>query len=336
MVATLSLSNPVDILRAAVVAAVMAPSSHNTQPWRFRICGATLDLFADPTRQLKVIDGARRQQIQSCGCALYNARIAVRAMGYTDEVTTMLVDHDEPDHLATLHLGAPHAVTQRDRDLMSVIGKRHTNRRSFLARPIAQSITDALAHTAEAEGVRFVRLDPSQKAAVAELIEQADHAQFSDPAFRAELAEWLRPFGSLKRDGIPFVEKEYGSGLPFTLVRALRSPGLGDAFGKTEEALVVGAPAVLALGTERDDPPAWLACGEALQAILLEATTLGLSASFLNQVLELPTMRAKLADIAPGLGYPQMVIRLGVPDRPIEHAAPRRPIDDVLEVVSRR
>lgn len=30
--------------------AALAPSSHNTQPWRFRITGATVDLFAEPTR----------------------------------------------------------------------------------------------------------------------------------------------------------------------------------------------------------------------------------------------------------------------------------------------
>jgi len=333
MATTQSESMSVNVLRAAAGAAAMAPSSHNTQPWRFRITGATLDLFADRSRHLKVIDSERRQQIQSCGCALYNARIAVRAMGYTDEVTIMLVDHDEPNHLATLHLGAPREVTQHDRDLMTAIGHRRTNRRAFLARPVAQSIIDALARAVEAEGTRFARLDPPQKHAIARLIEQADHAQFSNPEFREELSRWLRPFGSFKRDGIPFVEKEYGSGVPFAVVRALRSPGLGDAFGKLEEELVIGAPAVIALGTDSDDPSAWLACGEALEALLLETTALGLSASFLNQVLEIPELRAKFAEIVPGIGWPQMVLRIGVPSEPIEDGAPRRDLDDVLEIV---
>jgi hypothetical protein len=37
-------------LVSLVERAALAPSSHNTQPWRFRITGATVDLFADPTR----------------------------------------------------------------------------------------------------------------------------------------------------------------------------------------------------------------------------------------------------------------------------------------------
>jgi len=131
----------VDVLHAAVEAAVMAPSSHNTQPWRFRISGSLLDVLLDPTRHLGVIDSDGRQQIQSCGCALYNARVAVRAMGYVDDVTTMLTDAEEPGHLATLHVGEPHVTTELEHALMAAIPRRHTNRRGFLARPVGSVIT---------------------------------------------------------------------------------------------------------------------------------------------------------------------------------------------------
>lgn len=62
--------------------------------------------------------------------------------------------------------------------------------------------------------------------------------------------------------------------------------------------------------------------------------TLGLSASFFDQVLELPELRAKLSEIVPGVNHPQMVLRIGIPSDPIAHAAPRRAVDDVLEIVT--
>jgi nitroreductase len=319
------------VLRNAVVAAVMAPSSHNTPPWRFRIAGTTLDLLADPKRHLSVIDRERRQLVQSCGCALFNARIAVRAMGYEDEVTVMFVDNTVPEHLATLHLGGLHVPTERDRKLMAAVGIRATNRRAFLPRPVPTADIDALADAAAQEGATLVRFGPEQKAALARLIEDADHEQFANPAFRDELARWLAPLGSLRKDGIPFVEKEYGTNLPFGHVRALRSPALGDVFGLLEETLVRGAPVVAVLCTPDDDPTSWLACGQALESVLLHATSLGLSASFLNQVLEVPDMRKRVAALVPEAGYPQMVLRLGVPAEPIEHRAPRRDVDDVIE-----
>ncbi len=328
--APLSVAHP-DVLRAAVDAAVRAPSSYNSQPWRFRIDGSMLEVFADRTRHLRVIDAERRQQIQSCGCALYNARVAVRAMGYSDVVTAMLADGVHPDLIATLHLGEPHIASDLDHELFAAVRKRHTNRRAFLARPIGSVVTDGLIAAAADEGVAMARLVPTQKRALAHVIDEADRLQYGDPAFRAELAHWLAPTGSRRRDGIPFVEKEYGSVLPFTVTRALRSPGLGDEVGKLEEELVNGAPVVLVIGTRSDEPTEWLACGQALEAVLLLATTHGMSAAFLNQVLELPDQRGRVAELVPEVGYPQMVLRLGYPEHEVEHAAPRRSIDDVLE-----
>ncbi len=321
-----------DILRDAVTAAVMAPSSHNTQPWRFRITGDTLDVFADSSRHLHVIDPARRQQVQSCGCALYNARVAVRASGFADEVTAMLVDGEQPDHLATLHLGRAHTPTADDRSRMQAIPQRHTNRREFLPRPVAAVHTDAMAADAAAEGATLIRILPDQKLAIAHLVDHSDRLQLADPAFRAELGRWLTPFGSRRHDGIPFVEKEYGSALPFAKLRALHSPSLAGDFAQLEEERALASPAIVVLGTRGDDIADWLACGQALEAVLLRATALGLSASFLNQVLEIPELRARVADIVPGIGYPQMVLRIGVTAEPVRHAAPRRDIADVLEI----
>src|SRR5690242_14591323 len=63
-----------EILRAAQQA-VLAPSVHNTQPWRLHADEHTLDLFIDPERQLRVLDPRGRQMMISAGCALMNIRV---------------------------------------------------------------------------------------------------------------------------------------------------------------------------------------------------------------------------------------------------------------------
>lgn len=321
------------VLRHAVAAAVMAPSSHNTQPWRFRIVGSTLEVLTDNLRQLPVIDRERRQLVVSCGCALFNARVAIRAMGYTDEVTVMVPEQAPPELIATIQLGPRIAPSETDLALMRALPLRRTNRRRSLHRPIPAAETAGLIDTAASLGAWMVRLLPRQKAEIAGLIDLADHRQYGDPAFRAELASWLIPWTSRRRDGIPFIEKEYGSALPFSVMRALRSPGLADEFGKLEAELAIGAPVVVVLGTAADEPTDWLACGQALEAVLLHATHMGLSAAFLNQVLEVPDLRGRIATLVGCPGYPQVVLRLGYPEEPIQHAAPRRDLDDVLLVV---
>jgi hypothetical protein len=61
-----------------VAAATMAPSRHNSQPWRFRFDPAsqTIGLYADPERMLRVSDPAGRGLHIACGAALFNLRLA--------------------------------------------------------------------------------------------------------------------------------------------------------------------------------------------------------------------------------------------------------------------
>src|SRR5438094_3451657 len=54
--------------------ALLAPSSHNSQPWLFHICKNTLELYADRRRACPVVDPGDRELIMSCGCALFHLR----------------------------------------------------------------------------------------------------------------------------------------------------------------------------------------------------------------------------------------------------------------------
>ena len=76
-------------LDALVQAAALAPSSHNTQPWRFRLDGRTVDVLADRTRALPINDPHDRELTISCGCALFNLRVAAAAVGLEARVDVL-------------------------------------------------------------------------------------------------------------------------------------------------------------------------------------------------------------------------------------------------------
>ncbi len=82
------------------------------------------------------------------------------------------------------------------------------------------------------------------------------------------------------------------------------------------------------LGTDGDSTACRLDAGRALARVLLRATQDDVSASFLNQPVELEDLRPKVATLADHAGVAQLVLRFGY--GPQTYPTPRRPVRDVL------
>ena len=63
-------------LRFLVRYAILAPSTRNTQPWRFRVEGECIEVLADLSRLHPVADRDRRELYLSVGCAIENLLVA--------------------------------------------------------------------------------------------------------------------------------------------------------------------------------------------------------------------------------------------------------------------
>src|SRR5262245_17662432 len=127
-------STDTDALRSAAEAALRAPSILNTQPWRWHVTADALELYADPDRQLPVVDPDHRLSTISCGIALHHARTALAAEGRTDQVTR-LPDADQPDLLARIAITASRHPTAADVRRYETTLIRHTDRRLFTGQP---------------------------------------------------------------------------------------------------------------------------------------------------------------------------------------------------------
>ncbi len=92
---------PAWVMERIVEVASKAPSVHNTQPWRWRGGGHTLELYADRTRQLARTDPLGRNLTISCGAALHHAQVAAGALGWGPAVIRH-PDPDRPDLLARM------------------------------------------------------------------------------------------------------------------------------------------------------------------------------------------------------------------------------------------
>lgn len=311
--------------------AILAPSSHNTQPWRFVIDRNEIALFADRNRSLPVVDPDDRELIISCGAALANLCIAIRHFGYKAEVT-LCPQPNDVDRIATIGLGRNHKPTCQEKILFQTIPKRRTNRRAFEDTAISHSLLRELRTACGEQGVTLTDTsDPQRKLAIAGLVGEGDRRQMANPAFRAELAHWIRSAKVETHDGIPCHAQNMPTVLDFAaplVSRIIRTFDMGD-FTAARDTDFAKASAVLAvLSTPGDTPADWLAAGVSLEHVLLAARAAGVWTSFLNQPIEVPELRSMLCEVTGCRGHPQILLRMGY-GRECE-PTPRRGVDEVL------
>lgn len=307
--------------------AAMAPSAHNTQPWRFRVVPGAFEVWADPSRRLPVADPDDRQLRMACGAAVFNLRMVVRRAGRRPD-TTLLPDPAHPLLLGRIRAGAATSADPHTLALAKAIAARHTFRRPFSPTPVGAGQRTALRRAAEAEHARLVLVeDPAQLAALRQLVRTAHRDQQADPAFRAELAEWTG-YVEDRHDGVPAA---LGGPRPEPhdpwVMRDFTRGTAGERVpGKDFEP----DPLIAVLCSPADTALDHLRSGEAMQRVLLTATASGLASSFLSQPVEQPTQRRELRRLLPGSWWPQAVLRLGYGSATA--ASPRRDVAETLIV----
>lgn len=318
-----------ELLTRAVAFAVLAPSSHNTQPWSFRVRWDGLEIRLDRSRVLPIADPAAREMIISCGAALQNIRIALRYWGFAAKVD-LLPHASTPDVLARVRVGGRRLPSKLNDLLFNAIRARHTNRAPFLPLPVPPRLIAALRSAAELEGAWFYQTtDARQRPMIAKFVAKGDRRQWIDGRFRREVTSWMRPNSAEVRDGLPgyvFGMSDLVARFAPALLRRLPI-GLTQAWHDRE--LALDAPLLVALGTSGDTPRHWMEAGQALQLVLLVAAAHGMSASFLNQPLQVPALRARIRSQLGVSGWPQIILRMGY--APPTRATPRRELAEVLD-----
>src|SRR5215216_1524219 len=124
--------------------AILAPSGHNTQPWLFKIVGDNMiELYADRTRALAVVDPEDRELTISCGAALSHLLIAIRHFGYAYKVEPF-PDSNNKDLLSRVILYDRKEPVSEENSLFKAITKRRTNRLKFEDRELEESLISKL------------------------------------------------------------------------------------------------------------------------------------------------------------------------------------------------
>ncbi len=310
-------ANGLDLARALIGAAVLAPSEWNSQPWRFEVDDQIIRLLADTQRALPMTDPDRRGMMMSLGAALENLLVAARAYGL--QPTVRYHPEDSARGVVaevTLSMGS----ARRDRRFFDALTTRRTNRRNFDGRGLLPQHRAALsAQVADGPSLYWID-DRDGLHAIADMVHDAEHAQVSDRRIEAEHRAWLRMSVKEARqrgDGVP-VDALGMSGPANWFAGKYFDPsswflrfGAGSMAKRARECVrTAGAVALLAMPGH--DETAWLQAGQVFERIALCATQLGLAHQAMTAPIRVERFRGPLLRRFGGSGAePLVMVRFG-------------------------
>jgi nitroreductase len=323
--------------------AILAPSGHNTQPWLFRVVDKSIELYADRTRALPVVDPEDRELTISCGAALYHLVLAARHFRYDYSLEifpSLSIDNDDLLARVILEHDSIEGKLEEEDKLFQAITKRRTNRSVYENRDVPDSLLLKLEAAAVNEpffstaktGLSSVWIhiakQVEEKNTLADLITEGDNVQLSDKRFRRELASWLHPNRSQSRDGIPGYAFGFSDIMSLIGPFVIRTFDIGERQAAKDRQLASGSPVLLVMGSNTDEPLDWLHTGMVMANMLLLARSECIWASFLNQPIEVPELRPKVREAIYKEGFPQLLLRMGYAQD--VKPTPRRPIEEIL------
>lgn len=315
-------------LRDLVRFATLAPNSHNTQPWKFRLAADAVDILADFSRRTPVVDPDDHHLYVTLGCAAENLAIAANASGRPAHVQVDAYGREGASIRVSLGRGA-----RSDVEFCTAIPARQSTRSEFDGKPLSNEELRQLERAAAMPGVDVVLVTerPRLEGAL-ELIQAGNAAQMDDAAFVRELKHWIRynPAAALKSGDGLFGRCSGHPSAPDWLGRMIFDLVFKKAPENAKYARQLRSSAGLAVFVAAaEGPEGWIRVGRSFERFALRATTLGIRHAHLNMPIEVPALRPAFADWLGMPGRrPDLVVRFGkAPPMPMSL---RRPLDAVI------
>jgi hypothetical protein len=286
-----------------------APSSHNTQCWKFRLGDQSVSILPDYQRRCPVVDPDDHHLFASLGCAAENLVQAAAAMGLRGNAVF------NAGTTESLDISLERAAEVRT-PLFEAIPRRQSTRGEYDGKPLSNDDLRLLEAAGAGNGVR-VHLLTEKKAMdnVLDFVLQGNTAQLRDPAFVRELKDWVRFNGgqaARQGDGL-FAGSTGNPSSPVWLGGLLFDLSFVEKAENDRHTRHVRSSAGIAVFvSERADKSHWIEAGRAFQRFALQATALDVRTAHLNQPVEVTSLRRRFAQsLGISSGRPDLVIRFG-------------------------
>ena len=319
-----------DRLRFLVRFAVLAPSSHNSQPWTFAIGEHEILLNPDFRRALPASDTDNRQLFISLGCAVENLLVAAEYFGY--KVTLVHFPYGETERPAVriLCIRIQQEPLEEKNHLIFSIPRRRTNRNKYDERLPPENFLSHIKNYGNEDIQVIIVRDQTLKARIADIVGAALIKAMDDKAFRSELSRYLK--ANFTRSKVGMTGSGFGIPTPLSfiapfMIRYINVNRLSQK--KDDELLKRFTPVFILIATRNDTKKDWIQSGQLYERIALEAESKEMNCAPMAAAIQVGTFYSQLKNILNITFRPQIFFRIGYATYPAARS-PRLSAEDTV------
>lgn len=309
---------------------ILAPSTHNTQPWKFRIADHFVDILPDWRYQLPQADPTSRNLFISLGCCVTNILVAASYFGFKTKAKISITSIR--DTYITVSFYRKGGMDRRLVKLLPFIKQRYSNKLAYLNKPIKKNDLKKISDFHNQKGIKTLFItDEKHILSFAEIYDKAVSDFAKNSLFGKELSSWMRPSNTSLGDGMP------GFTAGINPIKALIGkfliryiPKFAESAAKKYTFLIKTSPVIGIIYSSSNDIVSWINAGRVYEEITLVGTSLRISSSILAATIEHRKYSRELANlISIWRNVPQLCFRLGYSQNNPYHT-PRRRLEESL------
>jgi len=295
--------------------AVLSPSTHNSQPWLFKVDNNKCFIYPDPDKKLPEADPQSRDLYISLGCCLENLAIAARYFGLLDKIEYIpqgfKINEIAPAAAVWFKNGKGHQDSAW-LALLEAITQRVNARGLFRKKPIPENLFSQIKKLPPPEGLQLALVSDKNKIKkLARLTAEGITLAYNQKKFRQEAANWINHSFSCKKEGIHGYALKMPALLSFVFPTLIRKFNLGKKLSQLNLVSVRSAPLICVISSDQETPDSWLRIGRLAERLMLEFNAAGVNTSIFVAAVEMGELQQQVKQIVETEKKPQFIFCAG-------------------------
>lgn len=292
---------------------ILAPSTHNSQPWLFRIKENSVEIYSNSLIHIKEADPKGRDLYISLGCVIENIVIAARYFGMFKNIAYRI--GELPGLVAEIFFIESGAKNLMYQDIFETIVTRVTARGMFTSAEIPPRIFEDLSTLSNeyGEGGLEMRCITQKKEIerIASLTAEGLKIAYRSKSFRKEMSQWVHNSFTRKKDGIPGYSLKIPFIVSFIFPYLVRIFDIGKKLAHLNYISLASAPAIVVLSSSVETKERWLETGRLAERLMLELQSKGFQTSIFVASIEMGELYKEVQKVLGTTAIPNFLCAVG-------------------------